>query len=122
MKIIVSESQLKRIVDENVSSSPEPVKPLSVVKTQDNNLLINNKYTYRLKAKLLGLWKDVTINEIRREGDTFKLSGQVGPYKDTDVVSQNTVKYIIQNLGQKEIELRNDENKVTKKLELVKVS
>lgn len=97
MKILVTESQLKKIISEQTP----PLK----IQQSDNYVTINGQ-NYKLQVFKLGGWKNVDIDKLNPRPDGgYDITASLGLFSQSDVVPSDTVKQIQSNLGKPEINL-----------------
>ncbi len=97
MKIVITESQYKRVILEQSTSE------LSVQK--DGTHLSINGQKYKLQVYKLGGWKDVNVDYIRQTPNGYQVKASLGIFSQTDIVPTDTINVIKMNVGKPEITL-----------------
>jgi len=97
MNIIIWESQMKRILSEQIT-------PLKI--EQNDKFITINGQNYKLQIYKFGTWKNVDINYLKPRPDGgYDIKASLGLFSQSDIVPVDTVQQIISNLGKPEINL-----------------
>jgi len=118
----ITESELKSIVKKIISNLNEdtPTSPnprVMVTKTDDNNLLINNQFKYKLQVSSFLGWIGVSIDRVNIDNkNNIEITASAAGVSKRDIVPPDKVNYILQNLGKPVIPLTNEKNQVVKQL------
>ena len=100
----ITESELKSIVKKIISNLNEdtPTSPnprVMVTKTDDNNLLINNQFKYKLQVSSFLGWIGVSIDRVNIDNkNNIEITASAAGVSKRDIVPPDKVNYILQNM------------------------